>query len=88
MKRFAHLIFGRFSIVALSIIIQVLWLTLVLWQFSYQFTYANLAIRVIAVIVVLVIVNKWINPAKKLSWTFFIYRFLDCWSIFCLDVPV
>lgn len=45
---------------------------MVMYQFSYQFTYANLAIRVIAIIVVLVIVNRWTNPANKLSWTFII----------------
>lgn len=72
MKKIAHLLLGRFSIVALSIIIQVLWMTLVLWQFSYKFTYANLILRVIAILVVLVIANKWINPANKLSWTFLI----------------
>jgi cardiolipin synthase len=72
MKKIANLLFGRFTIVALSIILQVLWMAVVLWQFSYQFTYANLAIRAVAVIVVLIIVNKWINPAKKLSWTFLI----------------
>ena len=43
-----------------------------MYQFSYQFTYANLAIRTIAIIVVLVIVNRWTNPANKLSWTFII----------------
>lgn len=72
MKRAAHLIFGRFSIVALSIIIQVMWLVLVLWQFSFQFTYLNLFIRFVAILVVLVIVNKWTNPLNKLSWTFLI----------------
>lgn len=72
MKKIAHLLLGRFFIVALSILLQFTWLVLVLWQFSYQFTYANLAIRVIAILVVLVIVNKWVNPANKLSWTFLI----------------
>lgn len=72
MKKIAHIILGRCSIVALSIIIQVLWMAMVLWQFSYQFTYANLAIRILAVIVVLIIVNKWVNPTNKLSWTFLI----------------
>ncbi len=72
MKKILHLLFGRFFIVALSIILQVVWLCTVLWQFSYQFTYANLMLRVVAIIVVLIIVNKWINPANKLSWTFLI----------------
>lgn len=72
MKKIAHLLFGRFFIVGLSILLQFTWLFLVLWQFSYQFTYANLALRGIAIIMVLVIVNRWGNPANKLSWTFLI----------------
>ena len=72
MKKIAHLLLGRFSIVAVSIILQFLWLVMVTYQFSSQFTYANLAIRTIAIIVVLVIVNRWTNPANKLSWTFII----------------
>lgn len=72
MKKIAHLVLGRFAIVALSIILQVVWMFLVLWRFSYQFTYVNLAVRGIAILAVLVIVNKWTNPANKLSWTFLI----------------
>lgn len=41
MKKIAHLLLGRFSIVAVSIILQFLWLVMVMYQFSYQFTYAN-----------------------------------------------
>ncbi len=70
MKKAANLLLGRMSLVAVSIILQVAWMFLVLWQFSYQFTYVNLAIRVLAIVAVLVIVNKWTNPANKLSWTF------------------
>lgn len=72
MKKIAHLLLGRFSIVALTIVLQFGWLVLVMYRFSYQFTYANLAIRLMAVILVLEIVNKWTNPANKLSWTFII----------------
>ena len=67
MKKIAHLIFGRFSVIAFGILLQFFWLVLVLYQFSYQFTYANLAIRLIAVIVVLVIENQKINTGNKLS---------------------
>lgn len=72
MKKIAHLLLGRFSIVALTIVLQFGWLVLVMYRFSYQFTYANLAIRLMAVILVLEIVNKWTNPVNKLSWTFII----------------
>ena len=70
MKKIAHLVLGRLCFIGLSIVLQVVWMCLVLWQFSDRFTYVNLAIRAIAIIVVLVIVNRWINPANKLSWTF------------------
>ncbi len=72
MKKMAHLLFGRLSLVGVAILLQVAWLFLVLWQFSYQFTYVNLFIRGLAILFVLVIINRWTNPANKLSWTFLI----------------
>jgi len=45
MKKIAHLLMGRLTIVGVSILLQICWLFLVLWKFSYQFTYANLIIR-------------------------------------------
>lgn len=72
MKKIVNLILGRFTIIALLILLQFVWLAAVMYSFSYQYTYANYAIRVIAVIVVLHIVNRWINPGNKLSWTFLI----------------
>lgn len=72
MKKVAHVLFGRVFVVGISILLQVAWLILVWWQFSYKFSYANMFIRALAIILVLVIVNKWINPANKLSWTFLI----------------
>lgn len=80
----------KIFVVAMAIILQVLWLCVVLWQLSYKFTYVNLLVRVIAIIVVLVIVNKWTNPANKLSWTFLILLspILDLWYISYLEDPV
>ena len=51
MKKILHLIFGRFFVVAMAIILQVLWLCVVLWQLSYKFTYVNLLVRVFNLIV-------------------------------------
>lgn len=72
MKKIANTLFGRLVLVGLAILLQIAWLFVVLWKFSYTFTYANLLIRIVAVAFVLVIVNKWMNPANKLSWTFLI----------------
>lgn len=59
-------------LIALLIIVQFFWLVTVFYKFSYKFTYANYAIRVVAVVVVLHIVNRSINPNNKLLWTFLI----------------
>lgn len=45
---------------------------MVLHHFSYQYTYANYAIRGLAVIVVLRIINRFMNPNAIVSWTFII----------------
>ncbi len=66
------LLWSRFVIIALLIIIQFFWLVMVFYKFSYKFTYANYAIRVVAVLVVLHIVNRNMNPNNKLLWTFLI----------------
>lgn len=72
MKKIAHLLLGRVSIWIIFILLQISWMAVVLFKFSYQFTYANLAIRTLAIIVVLRLLNKWVNPDNKLSWTFLI----------------
>ena len=66
------LLWSRFVLIALLIIMQFFWLVTVFYKFSYKFTYANYAIRVVAVLVVLHIVNRNINPNNKLLWTFLI----------------
>lgn len=72
MKKLANLLFGRLTIVGVSIFLQVLWLCLLLFGVSKQFAFANMVIHVLAVIVVFVIINKKINSANKISWTFLI----------------
>lgn len=66
------LLWSRFVLIALLIVIQFFWLLMVFYKFSYKFTYANYAIRVVAVAVVLHIVNRSMNPNNKLLWTFLI----------------
>lgn len=66
------LLWSRFVLIALLIIVQFFWLVTVFYKFSYRFTYANYLIRIVAVVVVLHIVNRSINPNNKLLWTFLI----------------
>lgn len=75
MKKLSKLIFSRLFIVFLAIAIQFFWMFNLLYRFSIQFTYVNLIVRGLAVIIVLRIVSRWMNPAYKLAWTFIILLF-------------
>lgn len=69
------LLWSRFVLISFLIIVQFFWLMAVFYKFSYKFTYANYGFRVLAVIVVLHIVNRTMNPNNKLLWTFLILIF-------------
>lgn len=72
MKKICKLIFSRLFIVVLGIAIQFFWLLNLLYRFSYQFTFVNLGFRILAIIIALRIVSRWMNPSYKLAWTFII----------------
>ncbi len=72
MKRIVHLLFGRLFLVGFTIVLQFAWICFMFWKFSYQYAYTSLIVRAFAIVLVLVIVNRWTNPLQKLSWTFLI----------------
>ena len=69
MKRIASVLSSRMFMVALAIILQFSWLFLTLYDFSVRFTFVEIAIRILAFFLVLVVVNNWTNPYYKLAWT-------------------
>ncbi len=72
MKKICKLIFSRLFIVVLGMAIQFFWLLNLLYRFSYQFTFVNFGLRILAIIIALRIVSRWMNPSYKLAWTFII----------------
>lgn len=74
-KKIGKLIFGRLFIAAVAILVQFSWLFYWIYRFSWLSTYANIAIRILAVILVLKLMNRRMNPAFKLAWTFIILLF-------------
>ncbi len=74
-KKITSILFNRLFIVALAIILQFGWLFLTLYRFSISYTFVNIIIRILAVIVVLKVINNWTNPYYKLAWTFIILLF-------------
>ena len=72
MKKIKKLLLGRTMIVALAILIQMIWILSVLSGVIVKYSFVNNIINVIALVVVLVIVNKRSNPSYKIVWTFVI----------------
>ncbi|MFP3155055.1 cardiolipin synthase [Lachnospiraceae bacterium ZAX-1] len=75
MKKVIKILLGRAVVVALAMLIQILWIFLMLYRFSLQYSFVNIFLQLIAVFVVLYIINQWINPGYKIVWTFFILIF-------------
>lgn len=74
-KKISSMLFSRLFIVAVAILLQFGWLFLTLYRFSISYTFLNIVIRIIAVIIVLHIISNWSNPYYKLAWTFIILLF-------------
>ena len=72
MKKIKKLLMGRTMIVAMAILIQLLWLLSLLNGVMAKYSYVDTIVQLIAVIVVLVIVNKRSNPSYKIAWSFVI----------------
>lgn len=72
MKKVGNLIFSRLVIGLLAMFLQFAWMVLVVYKFSVKYTFLNMVLQIIALIVVLSIVYKWNNPVYKVSWIFLI----------------
>lgn len=72
MKKVKKFLLGRATIVALAILVQLLWILSFLNGFRVRYSFVNSIIEVIAILIVLVIVNKRSNPSYKIVWTFVI----------------
>ena len=59
-------------IVAVAILVQLLWILSLLTGVIEKYSFVNTIIKLVAVLVVLVIVNKRSNPSYKIVWTFVI----------------
>lgn len=69
MKKVLNILQSRIFLTALAVLIQIGWVILFVYGFSIQSSIANLFVRIISYIAVIVVLNKWINPSYKLAWT-------------------
>lgn len=72
MKKIKKFLLGRATIVALAIVLQLLWILSILDGFIVKYSFINTIINILAIVVVMIIVNKKSNPSYKLVWTFVI----------------
>lgn len=75
MKKVKKILLSRVIVVALAVIVQVGWLFLMMYQFSLEYSIVNVVFNIVALVLVLSIINQWINPSYKIVWTFFILIF-------------
>jgi len=72
MKKLSKLLFSRVFMVGFSILLQLLWLTYILYSVSLQSTFINWGVRVFAIVLALYITTNRTNPSMKLAWVFLI----------------
>lgn len=72
MKKLSKILFSRVFMVTLVIFLQLYWILQLMYQVSARFSYANLLIKIISVLLVLYITTTRSNPSMKLAWTFLI----------------
>lgn len=71
-KKALKLLFNRIFYVALAFLLQLSWLLLMALRIAAYSKYIATALSIAGVLIVLLIVNKKINPAYKLAWTILI----------------
>lgn len=75
MKKIFRLISNRIVLVALVLFLQLFWFVGLGYFLNDRYIYFSMAIKVIAVLTVLWLVNQRINPSYKLTWTIVILIF-------------
>lgn len=75
MKKVKKLLLGRVIFIALAVALQFSWIFLVAFRFSRQYSFLNIILEIIGILMVLHIINQWSNPAYKIVWTFVILIF-------------
>ena len=72
MKKILKILFNRVFFVSMALLLQLLWWLFLIWFLNNVSQITRSLIRVLAVVIVLWLVNKRINPSYKLAWTILI----------------
>ena len=65
----SKILFNRIFYIALAMLIQLGWISLMVWRLNNYSKYVSVGISILSFLMVLWIVNNKINPSYKLAWT-------------------
>ncbi len=68
MKKFFNLLLSRIFVLAAAVLIQILVLFIIVWQFSNYFLYFYIFFTFLSLLAVIMILNNNSNPVYKLAW--------------------
>ncbi len=69
LSRILKLVFNKIFYVAVSFIVQIVWVGLILARFIGYSRYISVGVEILSFIIVLRILNRKINPSYKLAWS-------------------
>ncbi len=69
LKMLSKILFNRIFYIALAMLIQLGWISLMVWRLNNYSKYVSVGISILSFLMVLWIVNNKINPSYKLAWT-------------------
>ena len=65
-------IFGRAFFFVLSVVLQILWFVLFITVLGIRYPFFAGAVRALSLVIVLIILNRRVNPSYKLAWSLLI----------------
>lgn len=86
MQSIKNVLFNRFVVVALSILVQLSTFIIITWRFSSYFVLFDFAFTIISVLAVIYILNSRSDPAYKIAWIIPIMLFPIFGGLFYLMV--
>ena len=72
MKKILKILFNRVFYVSVALLLQMIWWFALVWFLNNMSQVNRMLLSVVAVVIVLWLVNKRINPSYKLAWTILI----------------
>jgi cardiolipin synthase len=84
MKKIFKILFSRFAIVSILIIVQFIFLAFLLYYIEEKFIYVSLVVDFITLIAVIIIINRVQAPSTKVPWIIVVALLPMGWLIYLI----